>query len=85
MHAPRLQCVLWPLLTVFQVREVFEELGLQGEILEESCKAVGSTDETLLEFMKVWSTAYPVILLILNFFIRLSSLVAATKTWSAVP
>ena len=39
--------------TLFQVREVFEELGLQGEVLEESCKVVGSSDDTLLEFMKV--------------------------------
>jgi hypothetical protein len=36
-----------------QVREVFEELGLKDDVLDETCQVVGSTDETLLEFMKV--------------------------------
>lgn len=39
-----------------QVREVFEELGLKDEVLEETCTVVGASDETLLEFMKVLLT-----------------------------
>ena len=74
------------------MREVFEELGLQGDVLEESCKVVGSSDETLLEFMKVQlllfflTVHFPsMILTFLVFIFRLSSLVATTKTWSAAP
>jgi VIT1/CCC1 family predicted Fe2+/Mn2+ transporter len=36
------------------VREVFEELGLKDETLEETCRVVGASDATLLEFMKAW-------------------------------
>lgn len=74
------------------MREVFEELGLQGDVLEESCKVVGSSDETLLEFMKVQLLLFfltvhflSMILTFLVFIFRLSSLVATTKTWSAAP
>ena len=35
------------------MREVFEELGLKDDTLEQTCTAVGSSDENLLEFMKV--------------------------------
>ena len=74
------------------MRAVFEELGLQGDVLEESCKVVGSSDETLLEFMKVQLLLFfltvhflSMILTFLVFIFRLSSLVATTKTWSAAP
>ncbi len=36
-----------------QVREVFQELGIQGKTLDKACAHVGASDETLMSFMKV--------------------------------
>jgi hypothetical protein len=36
-----------------QVREVFQELGMQGNTLDKACAHVGASDETLMSFMKV--------------------------------
>jgi hypothetical protein len=40
-----------------QVREVFQELGMQGDTLEKACAHVGASDETLMSFMKVGAIA----------------------------
>jgi hypothetical protein len=41
-----------------QVRDVFQELGLKDDILEEAVTVVGSSDDSLLEFMKALPPAY---------------------------
>jgi hypothetical protein len=68
-----------------QVREVFEELGLKDDVLNETCQVVGSSDETLLEFMKVLPLLRNCNVWRVIAFVRLLSLAAATTTWSAVP